>query len=1101
MERAMLHEAAPNDPLPIGNLTSMSSAVSSSSSSPNVSLPASTKKRRFRDAAVSSSASKNAQLASSCANRKSAVAMKANCLSASHSGTRNAFEKLNTLKLLLDAGHLNQEEYEARKTQLINEMTGTCADPKIPNHALLEMNVVRRLPQSTVNAEVVVQPLMHVVIPHNPPEFKRIISEHAEKLSFDVDTLEWHSMSTIVKIDVVPFATGQLRNAYYLQDLTGSSKNIETGHHEANTQLLVAKFMIQSADVSTYLSDVEMQAVCAHYARLYNEHEPPLKVDYAQSWLLKLKDRDGVVCCVEEYLPGAYVKYSNNNGFVGHATSATEERERNTPQAFSHFTFVASDYRLMVVDIQGVHDSYTDPQIHTFDGRGFGAGNLGTIGMEKFLQTHRCNEICKWLGLPVLIHAKNEKEDAEEDRGRYKAGGTAAPEYEMPFGNAIKKSTHRSGIEARNTFSKSVTVSEVLGEEFPLSEDDIVEPNRSLRGRRRRNEYSDESDSDSSGDDDLMCRTSSSFASTATTTRTTTASISAEEREYISNGFSGDFPRMQRRRRNALRVRKSAKKKMREERCQWSMDSRTDEEFDSSHSFRNRKSRKRNLCYGMPSSHPKRVAGTTNAAWNLFSDGKTASKCSQRISRWNESVTMDKIVDNSLSPSADLDLAIGKAQWKELQVQNEQLIASNSTLKQEIDGLIQEKEELFSYFQKQSDEQQGTISELEFVIEEHKKAICKSEDRMRESVSLVEDRDRLVGRLMAKVVRLKMDKEMAFMRAEDLENRFFYQTFQNRLELDHTIEKLCIRNRKYRPSQVIVPIPEEPKSDPSQLLAENMSSKAELTYQCREIEKLLLCVRNLEKTSQEAKKQVRVLELNEVEMSRKLFFSQKMVAHLQEKAAFLGRHSAVHAELLDTTSPNLAILDHEAEKLQRRDLETTLTALKDEREAWLVQQEELVHFFCQRIEEMTGKGAFGDDGCSPSLPHRMHSIDFWADETLCGMQRLLEKLRCDPTKVRRPEELHENCEPVGNRSLLERQLGMKLPSLPLTSPSKPGHPSSSPHSRNRSGFRMYDSNGSICAFRAGGRACSIAMQGASSPKKDVPKISRNGWKIDDELRL
>ena len=36
------------------------------------------------------------------------------------------------------------------------------------------------------------------------------------------------------------------------------------------------------------VSDVEMQAVCAHYARLYNEHDPPLKVEYVRSWLLKV---------------------------------------------------------------------------------------------------------------------------------------------------------------------------------------------------------------------------------------------------------------------------------------------------------------------------------------------------------------------------------------------------------------------------------------------------------------------------------------------------------------------------------------------------------------------------------------------------------------------------------------------------------------------------------------------------------------------------------------------------------------------------------------------------------------------------------------------
>ncbi|RHY87467.1 hypothetical protein DYB35_009399 [Aphanomyces astaci] len=171
------------------------------------------------------------------------------------------FEKLNTLKLLLDIGHLTQDEYV----------------------------------------------------------------ESAEKLSFDPDSLEVHSVL----------------------------------HHDPLAMNPCAFSGTQAT------SDVEMQAVCAHYAKLYNEHEPPLKVKYANSWLLKLRDRQDMVCSVEEYLPGAYVKYSNNNGYVGTATSSTVERERNTPQAFSHFTFVSSDYRLMVVDIQGVNDSYTDPQIHT----------------------------------------------------------------------------------------------------------------------------------------------------------------------------------------------------------------------------------------------------------------------------------------------------------------------------------------------------------------------------------------------------------------------------------------------------------------------------------------------------------------------------------------------------------------------------------------------------------------------------------------------------------------------------------------------------------------------------------------------------------------
>ncbi|ETV88941.1 hypothetical protein H257_00380 [Aphanomyces astaci] len=334
------------------------------------------------------------------------------------------FEKLNTLKLLLDIGHLTQDEYVERKNQIINEMTGTSSDR---SH--------RSRPPS-------LQPIMKTVVPHNPPDFSHMIKESAEKLSFDPDSLEWNSSHVVIKLDLVPFATGQLRNAYFLQDLGAHGE-------EGQAKLYVAKVIMGEAEPSAYLCDVEMQAVCAHYAKLYNEHEPPLKVKYANSWLLKLRDRQDMVCSVEEYLPGAYVKYSNNNGYVGTATSSTVERERNTPQAFSHFTFVSSDYRLMVVDIQGVNDSYTDPQIHTADGRGFGIGNLGTRGMETFLQSHRCNEVCRWLGLRNL----NEEQ--------FKPGGTAAPLYRMPH-EAIKKSTSRI-TEERNAFARSVTVSEVLG--------------------------------------------------------------------------------------------------------------------------------------------------------------------------------------------------------------------------------------------------------------------------------------------------------------------------------------------------------------------------------------------------------------------------------------------------------------------------------------------------------------------------------------------------------------------------------------------------------------------------------------------------------------
>ncbi|XP_065181615.1 eukaryotic elongation factor 2 kinase-like [Sycon ciliatum] len=231
----------------------------------------------------------------------------------------------------------------------------------------------------------------------------RCKEERARRHRFNALKCKWTVDDILVKMEEKPFAHGAMRNCFRMKKLSNFAH--EDWNHAAN---YVAKSYIKRQPKDTYFDDVQLQMDAKLWGNEFNKVNPPKKVDIIQTYIIEMVDRpDKPVLCVEHLIEGNYIKYNSNSGFVS-------DTQRRTPQAFSHFTFEHSAHHLIVVDVQGVGDLYTDPQIHTSAGCEYGEANLGLKGMALFFATHKCNPICRMLDLKPFELSTREVKECEK---------------------------------------------------------------------------------------------------------------------------------------------------------------------------------------------------------------------------------------------------------------------------------------------------------------------------------------------------------------------------------------------------------------------------------------------------------------------------------------------------------------------------------------------------------------------------------------------------------------------------------------------------------------------------------------------------------------
>ncbi len=103
----------------------------------------------------------------------------------------------------------------------------------------------------------------------------------------------------------------------------------------------------------------------------------------------------------EEYIPGDYIKWCNNYGFVDPTSTSMP--------AFVHWSWAHTKGEIMIADLQGVR---TDEAFHLTDpcllsgthGGKYGCTDMGIEGMAMFFLNHTCNDFCKNIPKPSLAN-------------------------------------------------------------------------------------------------------------------------------------------------------------------------------------------------------------------------------------------------------------------------------------------------------------------------------------------------------------------------------------------------------------------------------------------------------------------------------------------------------------------------------------------------------------------------------------------------------------------------------------------------------------------------------------------------------------------------
>ena len=223
---------------------------------------------------------------------------------------------------------------------------------------------------------------------------------------FDVESNKWVPACSInLQIQEEPFSSGAFRDAFKATcSDTGLSGQWVVKKYQPTSVKTIVDILNSTVEDHTR-KQVQMHAVARNITQRFSARVPIPFGDTFSYGKVFYSVLDELPVTVEEFVPGEFQKYVNNDGTCYAPVTEDHQEVYAKAECLVHFSYAFSEKKMLLVDLQGSMFKLYDPEIATSqftsdtDESYFCAGNLSHVSIDNFFKEHECNKYCELMGL------------------------------------------------------------------------------------------------------------------------------------------------------------------------------------------------------------------------------------------------------------------------------------------------------------------------------------------------------------------------------------------------------------------------------------------------------------------------------------------------------------------------------------------------------------------------------------------------------------------------------------------------------------------------------------------------------------------------------